>query len=214
MIAHKLSLEFSRRSATGFPPSRPDENRAYRVASLTHRRWKSLGCIRPDSHNTPTKRFPIFSLRKILSVRDRAEMGTCRATVTTPNNFPWSYFHNKKLEIGFPLTRASICRLRARCRPLPRPFLFPFAPFSSSPDASFDLFRSFGYFPICPRRPWTISGFITFPCRLSFRHRSRPRSAHPRCLVPRRMKSAKGHGECDERANVRMCRSRNHLIVL
>lgn len=113
-------------------------------------RWKHLA----DPRNTSTKRFPIFSLRKIRSIREprgflgAREIETCRATVTTPNNFPWSYFHNKKLQIGFPLTRASICRLRASLSlslvassPPPCSFLFPSIRFLSSPSVLFDSFR-------------------------------------------------------------------------
>lgn len=187
-----------------------------RVVLLTHRRWKSHRLHPADSHNTPTKRFPIFPLRKILSVRVRVRWERAARTVTTPNNFPWSYFQQQETSNWLSTYPSfNLPPPRPRCRPLPCPFLFPSVrSLSSSLHVSFDSFRSSSYFSICPRRPWTISALLRF--RISYPFATIPAhvSAIHAVLFSRRMKSAKGHREYDERADVRMCRSRNHLIAL
>lgn len=191
--AHKLSLEFSRRFVTSFP------SRLAKIERIASRCWH----IGAENLSAASGRIPIirrqsgFRFSRCERFYPLATAQRWERAVTTPNNFPWSYFHNKKLEIGFPLTRASICRLR--CRPFHCPFLVRSILLgrwvTNLSSSSLDYIRLY-YVSVSP----VLSPLF-------------PMSTHPRCLVPR-MKSAKGHGECDERGNVRMCRSRNHLIVL
>jgi len=179
---------------------------------LTHRAEnieRHLG----SPHNTSTKRFPIFSLRKRIypsaTVSPRSAPRwerAVRVVVVTPNNFPWSYFHNKKHQIGFPLTRASICRLRAP--PSPSVFLSVHSfPFIHSRVIRFLLAEP------AVRLPFNLSPPLE-PYRLyyvfasSFVHHVRAGvvfcPANEICLWRVTMK----------RSNVHECRSRNHFIVL
>lgn len=120
-------------------------------------------------------------------------------------------FNNKKLQIGFPLTQASICRLRARAvvHSLVHFSFRPFAPFHPlSTCRSIPFGR-----PVTSQSVLVVLGLY----RLYYVSVSPVLSPFPPISAlscSRRMKSAKGHRECDERANVRMCRSRNHLIVV
>lgn len=155
-----------------FPPRRLAENRTYRASCCWHIGAGNLtGCIRRIPIIPPAKRFPIFPLReRILSVRGRVRWERAARTVTTPNNFPWSYFQQEETSnwlSTYPNFNLPPPRPRC-CRPFSCPFLFPSVrSLSSSLHVSFDSFRSSSYFP---RRPWTISALLRFRVLLSFRY--------------------------------------------
>lgn len=194
-------------------------NRNWYVHNVLTHRWKYRTAPR-ISRNTSTKQFPIFSLRKRIYPRRPCLFGPrwdgnvpcAPRVVTTPNNFPWSYFHNKKHQIGFPLTRASICRLRAP--PSPPVSLsvhsFPFIPSRVIRFLSAEPCRSVTFQSV----PAVLEPYrLYYVFASSFvRHFYRWRRASASSFVLRGMKSAKGRSE--SRWKGQWSTSADHVIIL
>lgn len=136
-------------------------------------RWKYRGPAPLVPGNTPTKRFPIFSLRKriypsaaaCLSPGPGREMRTCRApSLRHPIISHDLIFATRNTKLAFHLRELQFAT-SARARHLRRSVLFPFIRFLSSPSRVIRFLSAeppFGYFPICPHRPWTISTLLHF----------------------------------------------------
>lgn len=141
-------------------------------------------------------------------------MGTCRARpLRHPIIFHDLIFTTRNFKLAFHLLELQFAALRP--------------PALSSTPLSISLSvrsPSFHPLPMCCSIPFRRSGrsvtsqsvlVVLRLYRLYYVSSCPFVASTVRCLVPRRMKSAKGtQRECDEKANVRMCRSRNHLIVL
>lgn len=167
-----------------------------RVGNIGRSHHLSLSLSLGSPGNTSTKRFPIFSLRKRIYPSAAGCLSSASA-LRRDGNVPCApsslrhpiishdlIFTTRNTKLAFHLRELQFAASAHHLRPT----RFSFRPFVSFHPllVLFDSFRRsqpFGYFPICPRRPRTISALLRF--RVSVRPPFSPTATRRRRFLSR-----------------------------